>query len=158
VRLMTLAVLLALSRPLLSQAPATSLDVHVTASAEAFRAATEEYRDIWVKEGSRIVAAMERVTGLRFEPGPIEVSIYEGTSYSGARGGRPMLLRASYPTETKRGTLVHELAHRLAAEVPFYARGLTGTDSWSRSQVAVGREDSQLNTTAAPRRDAQRHD
>jgi hypothetical protein len=79
VRLMTLAVLLALSRPLLSQAPATSLDVIFTASAEAFRAATEEYRDIWVKEGSRIVAAMERVTGLRFEPGPIEVSIYEGT-------------------------------------------------------------------------------
>ena len=30
-----------------------------------------------------------------------------------------MLLRASYPTETKRGTLVHELAHRLAADVPF---------------------------------------
>jgi hypothetical protein len=29
-----------------------------------------------------------------------------------------MLLRASYPTETKRGTLVHELAHRLAADVP----------------------------------------
>jgi hypothetical protein len=30
-----------------------------------------------------------------------------------------MLLRASYPEETKRGTLVHELAHRLAADVPF---------------------------------------
>jgi hypothetical protein len=30
-----------------------------------------------------------------------------------------MLLRASYPPETKRATLVHELAHRLAADVPF---------------------------------------
>ena len=30
-----------------------------------------------------------------------------------------MLLRASYAEETKRGTLVHELAHRLAADVPF---------------------------------------
>ena len=118
-RLMTLAVLLALSSPVLSQAPATSLDVKFTATAEAYRAPTEEYRDIWVKEGSRIVAAMERLTGLRFESGPIEVRIYEGTSYSGNRGGRPMLLRASYPTETKRGTLVHELAHRLAADVPF---------------------------------------
>jgi len=119
VRLMTLAVFLGLSSPLYSQAPATSLVVNFTASAEAFGAATREYREIWVKEGSRIVAAMERVTGLRFEPGPIDVIIYEGTSYSGERGGRPMLLRASYPTETKRGTLVHELAHRLAAEVPF---------------------------------------
>ena len=118
-RLMTLAVLLALSSPLLSQAPARSLAMNFTASADSFRAATEEYRGIWVKEGDRIVEAMERVSGLRFEPGPIEVSVYEGTSYSGERGGRPMLLRASYPTETKRGTLVHELAHRLAADVPF---------------------------------------
>lgn len=30
-----------------------------------------------------------------------------------------MVLRASYPEPTKRGTLVHELGHRLAAEVPF---------------------------------------
>jgi hypothetical protein len=119
VRLMILSVLLALSSPLLGQAPATSLQLNFTASAEGFRAATEEYRDIWAKEGSRIVAAMEKATGLRFEPGPIEVSIYEGTSYSGERGGRPMLLRASYAEETKRGTLVHELAHRLAADVPF---------------------------------------
>src|SRR5687768_16367849 len=59
VRLMTLAALLALSSTLLSQSPSTSLDVNFTASAEAFRAATEEYRDIWVKEGNRIVAAME---------------------------------------------------------------------------------------------------
>jgi hypothetical protein len=93
--------------------------VNFTASAEAFHAATDEYRDIWATEGSRIVAAMERATGLRFEPGPIEVSVYEGTSYSGERGGKPMLLRASYAPETKRATLVHELAHRLAADVPF---------------------------------------
>jgi hypothetical protein len=118
-RVMTLSALLVLSSPLLAQAPVTSLKVNFTASAEAFGAATEEYRDIWAKEGSLIVAAMERATGLRFEPGPIEVSVYEGTSYSGERGGRPMLLRASYQTETKRGTLVHELAHRLAADVPF---------------------------------------
>jgi hypothetical protein len=113
------AATLILSSTLLAQAPATSLDVRFTASADSFRDATEEYRDIWAKEGPRIVAAMERATGLRFEAGPIEVSVYEGTSYSGEKGGRPMLLRASYPSETKRGTLVHELAHRLAADVPF---------------------------------------
>src|SRR5688572_16363213 len=118
-RLITLSALLAFSSTFLAQTPGPSLQVTFTASTEAFRAATEEYRAIWAKEGGRIVEAMERLTGLRFEPGPIEVSVYEGTSYSGERGGRPMLLRASYPTETKRGTLVHELAHRLAADVPF---------------------------------------
>lgn len=118
-RLMLLSVLLGSSTLGLAQAPAPSLNVNFTASAETFRPATEEYRDIWSKEGTRIVAAMERATGLRFEPGPVEVTVYEGTSYSGERGGRPMLLRASYPNETKRGTLVHELAHRLAADVPF---------------------------------------
>lgn len=118
-RLMSLSVLLLSATLGRTQAPADSLNVNFTASAETFRSATEEYRDIWAKEGTRIVAAMERATGLRFEHGPIEVSVYEGTSYSGERGGRPMLLRASYPTETKRATLVHELAHRLAADVPF---------------------------------------
>jgi hypothetical protein len=102
-----------------SQGTRSPLQVNFTASADQFRSATDEYRNIWAKEGPRIVAAMERATGLRFENGPIEVSVYEGTSWSGERGGRPMLLRASYPEPTKRGTLVHELAHRLAADVPF---------------------------------------
>jgi hypothetical protein len=118
-RLMTLSALLALLTAPFTQAPATSLQVNFTASAESFRDATEEYRDIWAREGGRIVTAMERVTGLRFESGPIEVVVYEGTSYAGEKGGRPMFLRASYATETKRATLVHELAHRLAADVPF---------------------------------------
>ena len=118
-RLVTASALLVLSGSLFAQALDASLALNFTASAESFHSATEEYRDIWGSEGRRVVEAMERATGLRFEPGPIEVSVYEGTSYSGERGGRPMLMRASYPPETKRGTLVHELAHRLAADVPF---------------------------------------
>jgi hypothetical protein len=116
---MLLLLLLTLSSDAYAQDTRNPLQVNFTASADQFRGATEEYRDIWAKEGPRIVAAMERATGLRFEKGPIEVSVYEGTSWSGERGGRPMLLRASYPSDTKRGTLVHELGHRLAAEVPF---------------------------------------
>jgi hypothetical protein len=100
-----------------AQASAASLQLNFTASADSFRAATEEYRAIWAKEGSRIVASMERISGLRFEKGPVDVSVYEGVSYSGAPGGPPMVLRASYPEPTKRGTLVHELAHRLANDV-----------------------------------------
>jgi hypothetical protein len=111
--------LVSLATPALAQEAPRPLQLNFTPSADQFRAATEEYRGIWAKEGARIVAAMERVSKLTFEPGPIEASIYEGTSFSGERGGRPMLLRASYPEPTKRGTLVHELAHRLAADVPF---------------------------------------
>src|SRR5687768_2136104 len=58
---------------------------------------------------------MERVTGLRFEPGPIGAVIYEGPSFSGF-GERPMQLRASYSPATKRATLVHELGHRLIGD------------------------------------------
>jgi hypothetical protein len=45
-RLMTLSTLVALSSVLSAQAPAAFLQVNFTASAENFRAATEEYRDI----------------------------------------------------------------------------------------------------------------
>src|SRR5215510_3772610 len=102
-----------------AQDSARTLELTFTASADGFRAATDEYRAIWAKEGPRIVAEMERISGLRFEAGPVPVTVYEGTSFSGQRGGPPMVLRASYPEPTKRGTLVHELGHRLAADVPF---------------------------------------
>jgi hypothetical protein len=38
--------------------------------------------------------------------------IYEAASFSG-NARRPMRLRASYPAEIKKGTLVHELGHRI---------------------------------------------
>ena len=107
-----------LALPAHAQTASRSLVVNFTPTADTFRAATDEYTAIWAKEGARIVAAMEKRTGLQFEPGPIEARVYEGVSFSGGNG-RPMMLRASYPEPTKRGTLVHELAHRLALPVPF---------------------------------------
>jgi hypothetical protein len=114
-------VVVAMAASASAQTPARTLQVDFTASADSFRAATDEYRAIWAKEGPHIVAAMERISGLRFEKGPVPASIYEGTSFSGEPGGRPMMLRASYPEATKRGTLVHELGHRIAfdVKVPF---------------------------------------
>ena len=50
------------------------------------------------------------------EPGPIRAIVYEGISNSGYRD-RPMRMRASYPPDTKRATLVHELAHRLISDL-----------------------------------------
>ena len=81
-----------------------------------FAAATEEYREIWRTEGERISAALEQATGLKMEAGPIRAIVFEGISNSGYRRF-PMYMRASYPPDTKRATLVHELAHRLIADL-----------------------------------------
>ena len=78
-----------------------------------FSAATSEYRAIWRAEGARITAALEEATGLKMEAGPIHAIVYGGISNSGYKQYTPMRMRASYPPDTKRATLVHELAHRL---------------------------------------------
>jgi hypothetical protein len=88
------------------------LHIEFTAAGPQFEAAAGEYRQIWKEDGARIVEAMEAATGLRFEAGPIRAIVFEGVSSSGFRD-IPMRLRASYPLQTKRGTLVHELGHRL---------------------------------------------
>jgi hypothetical protein len=81
-----------------------------------FNAATEEYREIWHTEGEKICAALEAATGLEMEAGPIPAIVYGGISNSGYKR-QPMRMRASYPADTKRATLVHELAHRLIADL-----------------------------------------
>src|SRR5262249_25543413 len=94
-----LALLLALSAYASAQAPSKPLQLNFTGSttsSDGFRAATDEYRDILAKEGTRIVAAMERATGLWFEDGPIDVIVYEGPSFLGsAEAGRCSCGRAT---------------------------------------------------------------
>jgi hypothetical protein len=87
-------------------------DIEFQPESRRFAAATDEYRAIWRAEGARISAALEEATGLPMEAGPIRAIVYEGISNSGYRR-MPMYMRASYPPDTKRATLVHELAHRL---------------------------------------------
>ena len=77
-----------------------------------FEAAAAEYRALWAAEGARIIAALEKRSGLKWNEREIRAQIYEGTSFSGF-GTRPMRLRASYPADTKKGTLIHEIGHRL---------------------------------------------
>ncbi len=86
------------------------------AESPEFDEATMQYRALWEEDAPRIVAAMERRTGLDFEKGPVGVIVYEGVSFSGYKD-TPMRMRASYPLETKRGTLVHELSHRITADL-----------------------------------------
>ena len=108
-RLIGYLVLVIASAAMSAQAP--SLELNFTASAPSFQPATEDTVPFGQRK-PRIVAAMEQATGLRFESGPIDVGVYEGTSLSGIRGVTPMRMRASYSLATKRATLVHELAHR----------------------------------------------
>jgi hypothetical protein len=86
------------------------------ATAPEFAGATAEYEAIWSADGVRIVAALESATDLVLEPGPIRVLVHEGVSSSGYRH-IPMRMRASYPLDTKRATLVHELSHRLVGDL-----------------------------------------
>jgi hypothetical protein len=83
--------------------------------------AAREYRRIWADEGARIVAAMERVSGLRFNAPhyadtAITVILVDAAANSGYRE-RPMRMRFSYPTDTKKATLIHELGHRLQSHL-----------------------------------------
>jgi hypothetical protein len=83
----------------------------------SFTEAAQSYHRIWVAEGPRVVHAMEAATGLTFPPAPVNVVVYEGVSWSGT-GQEPMFLRASYSDDVKKGTIVHELGHRLIARLP----------------------------------------
>jgi hypothetical protein len=95
--------------------------LHVTfvAETDSFRRAAREYDSLWVSEGARITGAMERAARLRFvDNGDTDVVaiVFEGVSNSGYRD-KPMHLRASYPTATKKATLMHELGHRLESDL-----------------------------------------
>jgi len=81
-----------------------------------FTAAAEAYQRLWAGEGSTIVEAMERGSGLAFLETHVKAVIFEGPSYSGA-GDLPMYLRASYPADVKKAALVHEHGHRLIAQL-----------------------------------------
>lgn len=84
---------------------------------DSFAAAAREYERIWAQDGPRIVEAMERFSGLKFVSSfyadtAITANVLERASESGFRAS-PMVLRASYPFDTKRATLIHEIGHRL---------------------------------------------
>ena len=100
------------SAPSASGGPPGRLTMTFTPQDQSFAAATEEYRRVWAEDGTRIVDTMQGITGLTFVQTSIAATVYEGISLAGDRDS-PMRLRASYPMDTKRSALVHELGHRL---------------------------------------------
>jgi hypothetical protein len=90
-----------------------------TAEADSVRAAVHEYEALWAREGRRITQALETAAGLRYAAVGdtlIRVVVFEGASSSGYRD-KPMRMRASYPPDTKKATLMHELGHRLESDL-----------------------------------------
>jgi hypothetical protein len=83
---------------------------------EIFASAVGEYERIWAADASRIARTMQEVSGLTFTDTAITAIVFEGVSSSGFRD-TPMRLRASYPIDTKKATLVHELGHRLQSSL-----------------------------------------
>ena len=96
---------------------ASPVRVQFVAQGDSFARAVREYEQLWATEGPRIVEAMERISGLHFvsptyADTAIVANVLERASESGFRAS-PMVMRASYPLDTKRATLIHELGHRL---------------------------------------------
>jgi hypothetical protein len=73
-----------------------------------FEKAAEEYEKIWEKEGNKIIKTIEKISGLKFKEKIINAIIYNKISYS-----VPLKLQADISIEHKKGTLAHELCHRI---------------------------------------------
>jgi hypothetical protein len=96
---------------------AQHVKIRFSPDSEPLAAAAKEYQALWRAEGDKIVKAMEQVSGLKFKESEIEAGVFEGVSYSGYPGRSPMRMRASYPADTKKATLIHELGHRHLAQL-----------------------------------------
>ncbi len=79
---------------------------------EPFITAANEYTKIWKDDGEKIVQKFEELSGCKFHEEYIKAIVYIGISRSGVFGDA-MHLRARYPIDTKKATIIHELGHRL---------------------------------------------
>jgi hypothetical protein len=86
------------------------------AADSTFKKATREYREIWVADGELIIKTLQKFSGMTLPDTAIVAYIKEEPSYSGWKE-EPMVLRASYPHEIKKGALIHELGHRFHASL-----------------------------------------
>lgn len=105
--------------PTSSSSPVRVPRLEFVPESETFAAAVGEYERIWAADAARIVHTMQEISGLTFTDTAVTAIVFEGVSSSGFRD-TPMRLRASYPLDTKRATLIHELGHRLQS--PLFRR------------------------------------
>lgn len=98
------------------------MNIYFKPESEEFKDATFKYENIWSEYGNRIISAFKEATGLDFIHTEINVVVYEGVSFSGKKD-TPMKLRASYDSDVKLATLIHELGHKLLVQVKEYPEG-----------------------------------
>ncbi len=91
-----------------------------------FAKAAKEYRMIWGKEGKKITATIEKISGLKFKEKIINALIYDEISYS-----VPLQLQAEMSIKHKKGTLVHELCHRLVVGNHIKLKAEKTYNSWN---------------------------
>jgi hypothetical protein len=103
-------------------------EVRFVAATAAHQTATKSYEAIWQRDGDRIVAAFEAITCLPFAEPEVGAIIDDAVSHSGGPN-HPMSLRASYGTDVKRSTLVHELGHRHLWQLPERLDDLDGHET-----------------------------
>ena len=107
--LVALATLAAGAHPLCAQTPVLTF----AADSAPYAPSAVWYQQQWNTDGKRITRAMEAASGLRFSPLSVRVIVYLGVSYTGT-DTLPMHLNVRYPFGM---TLVHELGHRLNAQL-----------------------------------------
>jgi hypothetical protein len=74
-----------------------------------YKKTVEKYQSFWDKDGEQITKVLEKQYDFTFRESYINALIFDSVSYF-----HPTLsLRANYPENIKRGTLIHELGHRL---------------------------------------------
>ncbi|MCR4274535.1 MAG: hypothetical protein NUW02_00580 [Candidatus Campbellbacteria bacterium] len=78
-------------------------------SKEELESRRDNYERIWAQIGSALMAHMEQITGLTFEP-HIECYVLSGTIRDHSR---PLVLKSRYTEEEFIVALCHELTHRL---------------------------------------------
>lgn len=91
-----------------------------------FKKAAKEYKKIWEEEGNRITVAIEKISGLKFKEKIANAIIYDEISYS-----VPLKFQANISIEHKKGTLVHELCHRLVVENKIHVETGNTYNSWN---------------------------
>jgi hypothetical protein len=118
---------------LLAQTPRVQMVFAAQHKNPAFEGATMEYRAIWAAEGAHIIEGMEQITTLRFPEKEVKAEIFEGASNAGLSFNRdgvptgihgPIVFRASYQPDEKKGTLIHELGHRMNVQLKKRPRDL----------------------------------
>lgn len=88
------------------------VQIEFVPDAKEFADGAVQYQQIWSQEGKRMVAAIEKITGLPFVEKTIQCRVNNDIPNSGKANSEPFQVKASDQPDLKRDNIVHELCHR----------------------------------------------